>query len=128
MAIKYKIVEIGRPGTNLEEKEFQAIFLIANNTIDPESFMKMFSQYSRMNIADLYRCLYSLRKLLCEELQQGNIIQTGIIGTFSPSVKKSKRKASKGLLEINVNYQPTIYMKNELKSTELKTIKNKETK
>lgn len=125
MAIQYKIIAKGRPGTNQEEKKFEAPSLVVNSTINPREFLEKFHQYSRMSEADIMRCLISLRVFLCEELKEGNIIQTGVIGTFAPSLLKSKKDASKKDLEIKVQYRPSIEMKKELKSAEFKRVKKR---
>ncbi|NJK96080.1 MAG: hypothetical protein HC905_15270, partial [Bacteroidales bacterium] len=59
-----------------------------------------------------------------EELKNGNSIKTGIIGTFSPSVKKSKSSLTKGAMEIGINYRPDLEMKKELRIADLKKVKN----
>ena len=122
MSIQYKIIAKGRPGTNQEEKNFEAPILIVNETIDPHEFLDKFHRYSSISEADILRCLYSLRSFLCDELKQGNIIQTGVIGTFAPAILKSKKDVSQKALEVKINYRPSAEMKRELKSAELKKI------
>lgn len=126
MPVKYKFVEKAKPGTKGASSDiyFLAPVTVYNETIDPDSFLKKLHEQSHMTRGDILRCLYSLQKFLMEELKNGNIVQTGIIGTFSPSVKKSKRSLTKGAIEIGINYRPDLEMKKELRIADLKKVKS----
>ncbi len=122
MAIKYKIAEKRKPGANPENELVLSPVIVVSDTIDPKTFLKKLNQLSHIGEPDLVRCLYSLCKLLTNELMDGNIVQTGIFGTFLPSIKKSKKELSKGNIEISVNYRPSLEMKKEMKTADFKKL------
>ena len=125
MAIKYKIVEKAKPGIkkSIQADTIPAPVAVVSDTIDPETFLKKFQEYSHITRVDIVRCLMSLQEFLIEELKEGNIIQTGIVGTFSPSIKKAKDALTKDTMETGINYRPDIRMRKELKNADLKMVK-----
>jgi len=71
--------------------------------------------------------MYSLQEFLLQELKEGNIVQTGAIGTFFPlvSLKKEKIKDTKNTInnfEFGINYRPSLEMKKEIVGAELERI------
>jgi hypothetical protein len=125
MPVKYKIVEKAKPGIKRDNQAdpIPAPVIVYSDTIDPDSFLKKFHEFSHMTKADIVRCLMSLQKFLIEELKDGNIVQTGIIGTFSPSVKKCKGEFTRGAAEFSINYRLDKIMKKELKNADLKRVR-----
>lgn len=124
MPIKYKFVEKAKPGTkkNTSELNFHAPITVYTETIDPDSFLLKLHEQSNITKADIIRCLYSVQQLLIEQLKNGNIVQTGIIGTFAPIIKMSKGEVKNDSVDITISYRPDKEMKNELKKAKLKKI------
>lgn len=122
MAIKYKIIEKPTPGVKDSNTGIKAPITVYTDTIDPVKFLQKLSEASRISEVDIIRCLYSLQKLLTVELKNGNIVQTGIIGTFAPIVKKGKGDSSKEVPEIFINYRADKEMKKEMKKADLEEV------
>lgn len=120
MPVKYKFVDKARPGSKLSD--IKAPVTVYAETTDPEIFLEKLKEELHISKADIIRFLYALQKLLIKELTEGNIVQTGVIGSFTPSVKKSKKQAAKGQLEIVINYRPATEMRKELNSARLQKI------
>jgi len=71
--------------------------------------------------------MYSLQEFLLQELKEGNIVQTGAIGSFYPvvTIAKEKTKGAKNTInnfEFGINYRPTADMKKEIEGAELERI------
>jgi nucleoid DNA-binding protein len=125
MAVKYKFVERAKPAAKGTKSDIylQAPVTVFTETIEPDSFLNKLHEQSHMTKADIVRCLYSLQKLLMDELKNGNSVKTGIVGTFSPLVKKSKRPLTKGAMEIGISYRPDPEMKKELRIADIKKVR-----
>lgn len=111
MPVIYKSIKTVKPGEKAGSLVFEAPKVMINATIDPEMFLKKLSQHSRIDHLILYGCFVHFRDFLLKEISNGNIVQTGIFGTFSPVVKNSKKKANNGQLEITIGFRPTGMMK-----------------
>lgn len=116
MAIFYKSIIRGIPG---ESKTTEGVKVAINDTITPSEFLDQFSEYSRIPSPVIVKMLLSMKAFLIDELKRGNIIQTGPLGSFYPSVKKDESDMSNGLTG-SLYWRPDKSMKEEISQAVLK--------
>jgi len=127
MPVSYKLVPISKPASANKVKVLIRPSVVINEIITPDVFLEKFSQYKRFPKANIVHFMYSLQEFLLQELKEGNIVQTGAIGTFFPLVtlKKEKNKDTKNTInnfEFGINYRPSLEMKKEIEGAELKKV------
>jgi len=128
MAVSYKLIPSINPGSRDKKKVLLRPSVVINEIITPDVFLERFSQYKRFSKANIVHFMYSLQEFLLQELKEGNIVQTGAIGTFFPLVttKKEKTKGAKNTIsnnfEFGINYRPSLEMKKEIVGAELERI------
>jgi nucleoid DNA-binding protein len=124
MAIYYKTLKFGSliaPGNGTQNEK---PIVVINSTIVPAEFIKRFTKTTKFSEADTTYFVYALKEFLINELKDGNIIQTGVLGTFYPEVKLQKKtsgnKATRKIAEPGIRYQPSKEIKQEMRLAEVK--------
>ncbi|MBN2350345.1 MAG: hypothetical protein JXJ22_16015 [Bacteroidales bacterium] len=116
MAIYYKPVKRGKPGTTLKNQQRLYPSVITNHTITPKEFVKQFAETIKRSSTDVVFFIYALEEYLTEQIKAGNIIQTGILGTFYPVIQGGAN--GKDARPV-IRYRPSKEMKDEIKRAEL---------
>ena len=118
-----KPIEKGLPDGLLN---YERPLTLSNNIITPREFEKSFSKTTRFSEADVVYLMHSLKAYLMEELKNGNIVQTGVLGTFSPIVNKPKQNSKTGSQNYipvpKIMYRPSKEMREEMKAAELRKV------
>jgi hypothetical protein len=114
MTIRYKTIKTHNPIS----KGNNRYIYVRNETILPNNFINRFSKHSHINPGDIVRFTHALRAYLLEELNNGNIVQTGTIGSFSPKVRTKDE-----LPEMDIQYRPDKELLREIKGMKVKEVK-----
>lgn len=128
MPISYKLLPVNKPGTKGELKTLVRPSVVIRDTLTPDMFIDKFSQNIKFSKADLIYFMYSLQEFLVNELKEGNIVQTGAIGTFYPvitTIKGENTNTQHGTthVEPGINYRPTTEMIKELRKAKLEMVR-----
>jgi hypothetical protein len=128
MTVSYKLIPAGNPGAPDKGKIYLRPSIVTSEILTPDMFLDKYSKKIKFTKADILYFMYSLQEFLVDELKEGNIVKTGVIGTFYPVVTtiKDKNKDSKHSItnvEPGINYRPTAEMINELKTVVLEKVR-----
>jgi len=126
MAVFYKLIEKGEPGVSGGGKRYLSASVVVNQTITPRQFEELVMKKTGLTKPNLVRSLYILKQLICEQLQEGNIVQTGVLGTFYPAIKRNGKlvpnKTNSNNLEPYINYRRSKEMKEEMAKADVKRV------
>jgi hypothetical protein len=126
MTIPYKLIPVSRPGATDKQKIFVRPSVVIQATVTPDMFLDKYSQKIKFSKADILYFMYSLQEFLVNELKEGNIVQTGAIGTFYPLVSQTVKGRGKHAdysnsnLKAGLNYRPDAEMMKKLKTADVK--------
>lgn len=124
MPLPHKILNVGKPGISEGSKTYIRPMVVVQSTITPKEFIDKFAKTVRLSKADIVRFTHALKAFLLEELKNGNIVQTGVLGTFSPILTNPKNNASANIKTYSpkpgIYYRPSGEMNKEIKMWEMK--------
>ena len=126
MAIPYKIIHRTTPGARGGERALYPQ-VVVNKKVTPDEFYALMAEHTRWSKADIIYFLLNMKKVLMEELTEGNIVQTEFMGSFYPSIRYKARKGENRVDKENIvagmNYRPSLAMKKALKNADLEKVK-----
>jgi hypothetical protein len=129
MTVSYKLIPAGNLGAPHKGRIYMRPSVVTNETLTPDMFIDKYSKKIKFTKADILYFMYSLQEFLVNELKEGNIVQTGVLGTFYPAVsqiikgKSEHADYSKDNLEAKITYRPDAEMIKELRKAELEKVR-----
>lgn len=119
MSIPYKVKEIIKPGEAAGgEKKYYAT-VVTNNKTDLNGLIKKVEKKSSIFGADLIRVVYILQEVIAEEIEAGNIVHLGPLGSFYPAIKSEAKDSPKAvksssIKKVSINYRPSRELKERI--------------
>ncbi len=121
MAISFKPIEKGQPGVaGGGEKKFYASIVISGETT-LEDLTKYIEKISTVSGADIRAVLYAMVDLCIDELEKGNIVRLGDLGSLRPGISSEGHEngedvLSESIIKTRIIFTPGKRLKQMLKA------------
>lgn len=109
MSIKFKVIERAQPGVvNGGTKKFYAS-ISKNATVDLRTLAQQISQRSTVNTIDTIAVLEGLLQVIPEQLQLGNLVRLGDLGSMRLSISSEGSEREEEVTAANIKKSKIIF-------------------